>query len=239
MRIDKLLENKGFGSRKDVKRLFQKKVVQVDGEVIKNGNYNVDSALHHITVAGELVEGAEHVYYLMNKPVGTVTAHTDSKNKTIMDIIRPEDQVPGLYPIGRLDGDTEGLLLVTDNGQLGYQLLLPDKGVSKIYEVVVNERVTQTDIDSFAKGIEFIGGSICKPAPLIILSASENESRVQLTIQEGKFHQVKKMFLAVGKKVIYLKRIAMGPLKLEETLAPGEYRELTQGELETLKPYFQ
>lgn len=238
MRIDKLLEKKEFGSRKTVKRLFQKKLVKVDGEIVVEGSYNVDSRLHHITVMDELVSGANHVYYLMNKPRGIVTARTDAKNKTVMDLIQPQDQTSDLYPVGRLDGDTEGLLLITDNGLLGYQLLLPDKQVSKTYEVTVNDLVTQVDIEQFKQGIEFIGGVICKPAQLIILSTSETESQVQLTIQEGKFHQVKKMFLAVGKKVIYLKRIAMGPLHLEETLSPGEYRELKQEELESLKKHF-
>lgn len=233
-----MLEKNAFGSRGTIKRLFQKRIVKVNDEVIRDGSYNVDSRLHHITVSGKTIKGADHTYYLMNKPSGTVTACTDAKNKTVIDMIHLEDRTAGLYPVGRLDGDTEGLLLITDNGPLGYQLLLPDKHVSKIYEAVVNERVTHRDVDAFAMGIEFIGGIICKPAQLIILSASEKESRIRLTIQEGKFHQVKKMFLAVGKKVTYLKRIAMGPLELEETLAPGEYRTLTDRELESLKPYF-
>ncbi|UJF16645.1 16S rRNA pseudouridine(516) synthase [Jeotgalibaca sp. MA1X17-3] len=239
MRIDKLLEKEGFGSRKTVKRLFQKKLVKVDGQVVVEGSSNVDSSTHHITVMDQIVNGADHVYYLMNKPKGTVTARTDAKKKTVMDLIQNQDQTPNLYPVGRLDRDTEGLLLITDNGPLGYQLLLPDKQVSKTYEAIINEQVTQADVEHFKKGIVFIGGVVCKPAQLIILSASETESQVQLTIQEGKFHQVKKMFLAVGKKVIYLKRITMGPLHLEETLAPGEYRELNREELERLKEYFR
>lgn len=238
MRIDKLLEKKGFGSRKTVKRLFQKKLVKVDGEVVVEGRYNVDSKIHHITVREEVVCGANHVYYLMNKPKGIVTACTDAKKKTVIDLIQTQDQTPDLYPVGRLDGDTEGLLLITDNGPLGYQLLLPEKLVSKTYEVIVNGLVTQSDVEHFQKGIEFIGGVTCKPAQLVILSASEKESQVRLTIQEGKFHQVKKMFLAVGKKVTDLKRIGMGPLFLQETLASGEYRELHQKELESLKEYF-
>lgn len=238
MRIDKVLEEKGFGSRKTVKRLFQRKIVTVDDQIIEDGSYNVDSRLHRVLIDGQAITNFTHAYFMLNKPNGAVTAVKDRKWQTVIDLLEPTDVTAELYPVGRLDRDTEGLMLLTDNGQLGYQLLLPEKNVTKTYEAIINEKVTQEDIVAFARGIEFIGGEVCKPAKLTILTAAEKESHVRLEIQEGKFHQVKKMFLATGKKVIGLKRIAMGPIELDETLAPGEYRPLTDAELLSLKPYF-
>lgn len=234
MRIDKILEEKGFGSRKTVKRLIQRKVVLVDGEAVTNGSFNVEGRLHQVTVQGAPISGFPHQYVMLNKPAGVVTALTDTTCETVLDLISDRDKTEGLYPVGRLDRDTEGLLLLTDNGQLGYQLLIPDKKVSKVYEVTTKEPLETTDIAAFAAGIIFIGGETCKPAQLEIVDAH----RARLSLSEGKFHQVKKMFLAVGKKVIHLKRIAMGPLELDEALPPGSYRSLTQQELQLLKPYF-
>ncbi len=234
VRIDKLLEEKGFGSRKTVKRLFQRKVVLVEGEAVTNGSLNVEERLHHVTVLGKPITGFNHQYWLLNKPAGVVTATIDSNRKTVLDLIKEEDKTNGLYPVGRLDRDTEGLLLLTDNGQLGYQLLIPDKKVPKTYEVTTKEPLENADVAAFSAGIAFIGGETCKPAHLEIL----DEHRARLTIAEGKFHQVKKMFLSVGKKVVHLKRTAMGPLELDETVALGSYRALTNAELHLLKPYF-
>lgn len=234
MRIDKILEEKGFGSRKTVKRLIQRKVVLVDGEAVTNGSFNVEGRLHQVTVQGAPISGFPHQYVMLNKPAGVVTALTDATCETVLDLINDRDKTEGLYPVGRLDRDTEGLLLLTDNGQLGYQLLIPDKKVSKVYEVTTKEPLETTDIAAFAAGIVFIGGEMCKSAQLEIVDAH----RARLSLSEGKFHQVKKMFLAVGKKVVHLKRIAMGPLELDETLPLGSYRSLTQQELQLLKPYF-
>ncbi|MGP6139060.1 16S rRNA pseudouridine(516) synthase [Jeotgalibaca sp. A127] len=234
MRIDKVLEEKGFGSRKVVKRLFQRKVVLVNGEAVVDGSFNVEERLHRVTVAGEEIRGFTHIYLMMNKPNGVVTAITDATRKTVLDLVKKEDKTVDVYPVGRLDRDTEGLLLLTDNGQLGYQLLIPDKKVSKTYEVTTKEPLETEDVDKFARGIIFIGGETCKPAHLELL----DEHRARLTISEGKFHQVKKMFLAVGKKVVHLKRTAMGPLELDPGLGLGDYRPLSDTELALLKPYF-
>lgn len=239
MRLDKLLEEQGYGPKKTMKRLFQQKKVTVDGVVMHREGVNVDPALHRIAVEGKEVTGDGHTYYMLYKPQGVVTAVSDSRRQTVIDLLSPADRTPRLHPVGRLDRDTEGLLLLTDNGQLGYQLVIPEKKVPKLYEAWVNERVTEADIAAFQKGITFIGGIQCKPAKLEILAASESESRVRLEIEEGKFHQVKKMFLAVGKKVTHLKRLSMGPLQLDPALRPGEYRELTLAEMEALKPYFK
>lgn len=238
MRIDKLLAETGFGSRRTVKRLIKSKQVTVNDEIIQADRTNVDPEIQEIKVSGKRVYYQSHAYYMLNKPSGVVSAVEDKQNKTVLDLIRPSDKADGLYPVGRLDKDTEGLLLLTNNGNLGYQLLLPNKHVTKTYEVQVNERVTIEDQKAFEKGVVFHGGIVCKPAKLTILEVDDIKSRVIVEIKEGKFHQVKKMFLACGKKVTYLKRLTMGPLILDENLPAGSYRSLTQEELEKLTPYF-
>ncbi|EOL49047.1 16S rRNA pseudouridine(516) synthase [Enterococcus caccae] len=238
MRLDKLLELEKIGSKRKVKALIRSKQVTVDGMVIMSENQNVDPAVQDIYVEGKKIQRHSHVYYMLNKPQGVVTAVKDAQHQTVIDLISLDDQRAGLYPVGRLDRDTEGFLLITDNGQLGYQLLLPHKKVSKRYEVVVNERLTTLDSQAFAEGIVFADGKKCKPAKLQILSSEKNESHAHLDITEGKFHQVKKMFLSVGKKVIYLKRLSMGPIQLDPALGLGEYRSLNQEELQALRPYF-
>lgn len=239
MRIDKLLEREKIGSRRQVKKLIRSKQVRVDGVLCLQEGQNVDPELQEITISGEKLTPAGHVYYLLNKPAGVVTAVKDSCHQTVLDMLAPQDRLEGIYPVGRLDRDTEGLLLLTDNGPLGYQLLLPEKHVVKVYEAVVNEAVTETDVQVFREGIIFHGGVRCQPAKLTILESGPQESRVRLAIAEGKFHQVKKMFLAAGKKVTYLKRISMGPLVLDDTLAAGAYRPLEPDELASLLQYFR
>ena len=237
--MDKLLSEGGYGSRGQVKKWIRSKQVSSDGEIARAENRNVDPQLQTVIVSGKTLVHRTNVYYMLHKPAGVVTAVSDEGNRTVIDLIDQSDRRPGLYPVGRLDKDTEGLLLITDNGQLGYQLLLPHKKVTKRYEVVVNERVTVADQEAFAEGIVFHGGTTCKPARLTILSHGDDESRVLLDISEGKFHQVKKMFLSVGKKVTYLKRLTMGPIELDESIPPGSYRPLNEAELEQLKPYFR
>lgn len=238
MRLDKLLELEKIGSRRKVKALIRSKQVTVDGQIILDESQNVDAELQKIYVGNKKIKRSAHVYYMLNKPQGVVTAVKDAHHQTVIELLDVKDQRAGIYPIGRLDRDTEGLLLLTDNGQLGYQLLLPHKKVTKRYEVVVNERLTEADCEIFADGIIFSDGKKCKPAELTILSSETKKSRAYLDITEGKFHQVKKMFLSVGKKVVYLKRLSMGPIQLDPTLSLGEYRSLNQEELKTLLPYF-
>lgn len=237
MRLDKLIETQLKTSRKQMKRLFLTGQVVVDGVCERRENRNVDSRLHQISVAGKPLF-TEEAYYLMNKPAGVVTANHDSEHQTVMDLLRPEDFREALYAVGRLDRDTKGLVLLTDNGQLGYELLHPTKKVAKVYEAWVNEVVTQEDVAAFAAGILFHGGVKCRPARLEILAVDNRTSHVLLTISEGKFHQVKKMFLACGKKVVSLERVALGPLELGN-LPVGSYRSLTEAELDRLKPYFR
>lgn len=236
MRLDKLIETEWKTSRKQMKRLFLMGKVRVDGEIVYQENKNVDSLIHRIEVNGQVLQTTD-TYYLLNKPQGVVTANRD-KLPTVFDLLAPENQRDDLAAVGRLDRDTEGLLLLTSNGQLGYDLLQPKKKVNKVYEARINAEVTASDVQAFAQGITFHGGEQCQPAKLEILTSAPTESTVRLTIREGKFHQVKKMFLATGKKVIFLKRVAVGPLQLG-SLPTGNYRALTQAELLSLKPYFR
>ena len=236
MRIDKMLANIGYGSRKDVKKLLKAGAVQIDGVKIKDAKQHVDPETQTVTVYGEEVEYREFIYLMMNKPPGILSATEDDRQETVVDILQEEDQVFNPFPVGRLDKDTEGLLLLTNDGQLSHRLLSPKKHVPKKYFAIIEGRVTEEDIDAFEKGVTLDDGYHTKPGHLEILK-SGSISEIELTITEGKFHQVKRMFEAVGKKVTYLKRLTMANLVLDETLELGEYRELTEEELEALMNY--
>lgn len=237
MRIDKLLANIGYGSRKEVKKMLKTGVVLADGAVIKDPKTHVKPEIQLVTVNGEKIEYKEYVYLLMNKPAGYLSATEDELQETVIDLLEMEDAVCQPFPVGRLDKDTEGLLFLTNDGQLSHQLLSPKKHVPKTYYATILGEVTKEDIESFKVGVELDDGYVTKPAKLEILSAG-NQSIINITISEGKYHQVKRMFESVGKKVTYLKRISMGPILLdEEELQKGEYRELTDEEIELLRQY--
>lgn len=236
MRIDKMLANLGYGSRKDVKKLLKDGAVVVNDKVIKDSKQHIDPDNDVVTLNGEIVEYKEFVYLMMNKPPGVISATEDNHDETVIDLLEYEDQVFEPFPVGRLDKDTEGLLLITNDGQLSHRLLSPKKHVPKTYFAVIEGIVTSDDGEAFQKGVTLDDGYLTKPAYLTILKSGLT-SDIELTITEGKFHQVKRMFEAVGKRVIYLKRLSMGPLKLDETLELGEYRELTDEELEELIQY--
>jgi 16S rRNA pseudouridine516 synthase len=236
LRIDKMLANLGFGSRKEVKQLLKSGAVKIDDVIVKDAKQHVDTAKQVVTLNGEVIEYREFIYLMMNKPQGVLSATEDSVGETVIDLLELEDQVYEPFPVGRLDKDTEGLLLITNDGQLSHKLLSPKKHVPKTYFAVIDQEVTDEDVKAFAEGVTLDDGYETKPGELRILK-SGLRSDIELTITEGKFHQVKRMFEAVGKKVIYLKRISMGPLPLDETLELGEYRELTDEEVELLKEY--
>ena len=236
MRIDKMLANIGYGSRKDVKKLLKSGAVKVDGVIIKDAKQHVDPENQLVTVYGEEVEYREFIYLMMNKPPGILSATEDDRQETVVDILQEEDQVFDPFPVGRLDKDTEGLLLLTNDGQLAHRLLSPKKHVPKTYFARISGEVTNEDIEAFSKGVTLEDGYHTKPGHLVILSSGPI-SEIELTITEGKFHQVKRMFEAVGKKVTYLKRLTMANLALDETLELGEYRELTEEELGALMLY--
>lgn len=231
MRIDKLLANLGsFGSRKDVKKLLQKKHVTLKGEVVKDGSIHVDPEKDNIQVKGEPVHYREFVYLLMNKPQGVISATENGIHKTVIDLLDVSYRHFKPFPVGRLDKDTEGLLLLTNDGQLAHRLLSPKKHVEKTYFAKINGLVTEMDKLRFAEGLTLEDGYLTKPATLTIIKQGDM-SDINVTITEGKFHQVKRMFEAVGKKVVYLQRIRMGNIHLDETLLPGQWRELTEAEM--------
>jgi len=234
MRLDKLLANMGYGSRKEVKQLLKQKAVTVDGDYVKDAALHVDPEKQIVSVFGERVVYTEFVYFIMNKPPGVISATEDLRDETVIDLLEPLHQHFQPFPVGRLDKDTEGLLLLTNDGQLAHNLLSPKKHVPKVYYSQIEGVVTEEDAEKFANGVELDDGYVTKPGKLVILKSAQ-QSEIELTIQEGKFHQVKRMFEAVGKRVTYLKRISMGSLKLDENLALGEYRELTAEELNGLQ----
>ncbi|MCA1021953.1 pseudouridine synthase [Halobacillus litoralis] len=234
MRIDKLLANMGYGTRKEVKGLLKSGHVRINGEPEKSPKSHVDPNEDLVTVMGDEVEYREYIYLMMNKPGDLISATEDPHETTVIDILQPEDIVFEPFPVGRLDKDTEGLLLITNDGQLNHRLTSPKKDVGKTYFARIEGKVTESDVEKFSEGVTLDDGYHTKPGDLVILSSDEF-SEIELTITEGKFHQVKRMFEAVGKKVVYLQRIKMGELVLDEELELGEYRELTDEELEYLR----
>ncbi|KAB2329321.1 pseudouridine synthase [Bacillus mesophilum] len=236
MRIDKMLANLGYGSRKDVKKLLKNGSVTINEVAVKDGKQHVDPENDIVLIHGEQVEYKEYIYLMMNKPQGVISATEDTRHETVIDILEAEDVVFSPFPVGRLDKDTEGLLLLTNDGQLSHKLLSPKRHVPKTYFAVINAEVTEEDQEAFKKGVILDDGYETKPAILKILKSGLT-SDIELTITEGKFHQVKRMFEAVGKRVMYLKRMSMGPLELDPSLELGEYRELTDEELELLLSY--
>ncbi|CAM3765857.1 pseudouridine synthase [Mesobacillus zeae] len=233
MRIDKILSNLGYGSRKEVRSLFKNGAVKVNGLPIRDAGHHADPDKDQITVNGEEIVYREFIYLMMNKPPGVISATEDNRDETVIDLLEAEDLVFEPFPVGRLDKDTVGLLLITNDGQLAHRLLSPKKHVPKTYFALIDSEVTQADVDKFEKGVFLEDGYLTKPGKLTIIE-SGTPSKIELTISEGKFHQVKRMFESVGKRVLYLKRISMGPIQLDETLELGEYRELSEEEINLL-----
>ncbi len=233
-RVDKLLSNSGFGTRKEVKKLIKSGAVKIDGAVVTDSGMHVNPLNSLVEVGGEVVKYREYVYVMMNKPKGVISATYDKKHMTVVDILPDEYKCFNLFPVGRLDIDTEGLLILTNDGQLAHEILSPKKKVPKKYYAIIEGTVTKEDVQSFKKGVVLEDGYKTLPADLNILS-SEDISHVEVVIYEGKFHQVKRMFQGVNKKVKYLKRTEMGKLKLDSTLLKGECRELSKSEVDLLK----
>lgn len=252
VRLDKFLADAGKGTRSEVKKFIQKGQVQVNGVPVKKPELKVEPDSDVVELAGETVGAApEFVYYLLNKPAGCVSATEDRNDRTVMEYV-PSDR-KGLFPVGRLDKDTEGLLLITDDGMLAHELLAPGKHVDKTYFVRVEGRLTVDNIEKLEKGVDIGEDKLTMPAKAEIVGGSwegagepkpgrvrrenlpEVYTELLLTIHEGKFHQVKRMMAAVGTPVIYLKRISMGPLALPDNLKKGECRPLTEEEVKSLK----
>ena len=231
-RMDKLLASTGLWSRKEVKELVRRGRVQVNGAVLVRVEDKADPDQDEIRVDGEVVDCSPYVYIMMNKPDGLLSATTDKKQKTVLDLLPEHLRRRGLFPVGRLDKDTVGFILLTDDGPMGHELLSPKKHVDKVYYARVDGRIDETDVAALAQGLVLEDGLHCLPADLEPVGGARE---CRITLREGKYHQVKRMLAARGKPVTFLKRLSMGPLTLDEGLLPGEWRFLTREELLALK----
>lgn len=225
MRLDKYLAQMGAGTRSELKKAIRAGRVTVNGVPVKDASAHVREE-DEICLGGQKIAYEQYVYYMMNKPAGVISATDDPRQRTVLDLIEGQ-QRKGLFPVGRLDKDTEGLLLITNDGGLAHRLLSPKHHVDKVYFVRLDGPVGMAERRLFGEGLKVDETLTAMPADLQILGP---QSEVKVTIREGKFHQVKRMFAAVGREVLYLKRLSMGPLTLDESLAPGAYRRLTQEE---------
>jgi len=236
MRLDKFLAENGLGSRAQVKQILKKGLVLVNGRAEKSPKTQIDETVDEIVVSGQRLTYEKFVYYLLNKPRGVISATEDDRHKTVLDLLDETARQKEIFPVGRLDIDTHGLLLLTNNGKLAHAMLSPKKHVEKIYRAQVAGLMEQADVERFAAGIE-LKDFTCQPAHLKILELDEEKeaSLVEITLAEGKFHQVKRMVAACGKEVTDLQRLTMGPLHLDPALALGEWRRLTEKEILSLE----
>lgn len=233
-RLDKALSSLGCGSRKEVGALIRAGRATVNGQIVRDPSVKVTPAEDQLTLAGEPVRWRIGRYYMLNKPPGVVSARVDNLHETVLGLF-PEKERAVLFPVGRLDKDTEGLLLVTDDGAFAHALTAPRRHVDKVYAALVEGRLELSAPKRFAEGLTLADGTLCKPAVLDVLGPQDGMTRVEVTLREGKHHQVKRMIAAVGGHVAHLKRLSIGPLRLDDALAPGEYRELTEEEVAMLR----
>lgn len=234
MRLDKLLSNLKYGTRNEIRKLVKQGYVKVNGEVVTDSGVHVDEIHDEIIIMNEVINYRPYIYLMMNKPQGYISATYDNYHETVLDLLDEEYLRYDLFPCGRLDIDTEGLIILTNDGKFAHQIMHPKKDIYKTYYVEVDQPLSQTDKDIFLRGLTILDGKdepfTTKPAYLEVLSPY----KATISIAEGKFHQVKRMFQALGKQVTYLKRIKIGKLKLDDALELGEYRELTETELALL-----
>ncbi|WP_338537382.1 pseudouridine synthase [Helicovermis profundi] len=234
MRIDKMISNSGHGSRSEIKKYLKYGNVKVNGEVVKAATTKVDIEKDLVELFRERIIYKKNIYLIMNKPAGVVSATKDNSYETVIDLLDDFYKSFNPFPVGRLDIDTEGLLLITNDGKFSYNLLSPKKHVPKTYYALIDAPIDENDVSEFKKGLNINDEYITKPAILDIINSGENESEIHVTIEEGKYHQVKRMFKSSGKHVTYLKRIKMANLELDENLKNGEYREISEEEMELL-----
>lgn len=223
-RLDKILASQNCGSRKEVGTLIHRGLVTVNGVTAVKADSKADAETDKIAVRGEPLNFKRYTYIMMNKPQGVLSAARDSRMKTVVDLLEPALFRKGLFPAGRLDRDTEGLLILTDDGEFAHRMLAPKSHVFKLYHAIIDAPIIAEDIENFAQGVVF-GDMTCLPAELAVLQDGETPL-VQVKIREGKFHQVKRMFHSIGKNVLGLKRVQIGQLQLDADLAPGQAREL-------------
>lgn len=229
MRLDKFLSNMGVGTRTEVKQRLKKKQVTIDDKVETSPKKQINPELEIVKVNDQKIDFVNKVYLMLNKPKDYISATTDEQHKTVLDLIEGYRYLD-LFPVGRLDKDTEGLLLITNDGQFNHELMSPSKHVAKTYEVISQKNITKNDINAFKVGIELNEG-LAKPAKLV---QGDELNKSFVTIYEGRYHQVKRMFHAIDNEVLALKRIRIGDLQLDSTLASGEYRHLTQQDFKLL-----
>lgn len=236
LRLDKALADMQAGTRSQVKELIRKKRITVNGDIVTKPEFKVDTDKDTIFLDDKCLSYTEYEYYMLNKPAGVISATEDKSQQTVIDLIKTRKR-KDLFPVGRLDKDTEGLLLITNDGALAHNLLSPGKHVDKTYYSIVKGRIDKDIVDTFAKGLIVDKELTAMPSKLEIISYNSDKdcSEVNITIQEGKFHQIKRMFAAVGSEVLFLKRLSFGSLGLDNTLKPGEYRSLTETEVNLLK----
>lgn len=233
-RLDKLIASQGKFSRSDVKKMVKSGRVTVDGAAVKSADIKVDADASVIMVDGKALNYKKHIYIMLNKPQGVISASNDKTQKTVVDLVPPELYRDGLFPAGRLDGDTVGFVLITDDGDFAHRILSPKNHIMKTYHATLMHPLTDEDIEHFKKGIELSDGTLCLEAEVRMLPDTE-ENIAEVKICEGKYHQVKRMFAALGNKVIYLRRVKMGELPLDETLPEGHCREITDDELRLIQ----
>ena len=233
MRLDKLLSECGVASRKEIRQLIRSGRVSVDGAAAASPEMKLDPYKALVCLDGTKIEYAKYHYYMMNKPAGVLSATDDGRQKTVLDLVTPEMRKIGLFPVGRLDKDTEGLLLITNDGDLAHKLLAPGKHVDKVYFVRLAKPLEEDKVQLLENGVDIGEKALTLPAKIEI--CQEDRMACRITIREGKFHQIKRMFLAADNEVVFLKRLSMGTLELDETLVPGQYRVLTEEEIERLK----
>ena len=227
MRLDRFLAETTALTRSQAVRAVRDGQVSLNGSVVRQPERKLDERLDRVCLAGVSCRWQERRVYMLDKPLGVITASRDTKQQTVLDLFPAEVRKKGIFPVGRLDKDTSGLLLLTDDGELAHRLLSPKSGIDKVYEATVDGRLEEEDIRCFAEGLLLADGIRCLPAGLRILG----ETRCLVTVREGKYHQVRRMLAAVGKPVITLRRLSVGPLKMDDELGSGGYRELTDEEL--------
>lgn len=238
VRVDKFLADSGIATRSKIRELAKKGLIRVNNEIVKKTDLKIDVQKDEIFFDGKKIEYQKYHYYILNKPAGYITATIDSRDKTVMDILK---DVPykNMFPVGRLDKDTEGLLLITDDGDLAHKLLAPKNHIDKTYFVKCSGIISDRDISVLESGVDIGDNKPTMPARAVLKATDDekNISELFLTIREGRFHQVKRMIKAVGKTVIYLERVAFGSIKLDDSIERGKYRRLTEDEIEELKSF--
>ena len=233
MRLDKFISTTTILSRAEAKKRIKKGIL-INNVLVKSPDYKVDEFNDQVIIDGVRLVYQKFIYIMMNKPKDTVSATEDAIEKTVVDILNEEDRIQKVFPVGRLDKDTEGLMLLTNDGDLAHRLISPKKNVEKKYYVEVNGELKNEHLEVVKKGVILEDGYRCKPARLVILDSSESSSKANIYITEGKFHQVKRMMKSLGVTVTYLKRLSIGNLSLDKNLKLGEYRYLTDEELNQL-----